>query len=172
MPGAKKKKGGKRVRRGKKNAGTGVTRSLITKDKNQEYVRVTGLLGDSRLNVVNSGGQERIAIIRGKMKKRVWMKKEDILLVGLREYQGDRVDVLHKYLSSEAKQLVKIGEITKQLLGENAEEGDGDDGIQWGMTHNSSEEEDRPRERPIAPQPTVRDIDDISSESEYDLEDL
>lgn len=183
MPGAKKKKGGKRVRRGKKNAGQTITRSLTTKDKNQEYVRVTGLLGDCRLNVINIDGVERIAIIRGKMRKRVWIKKDDILLVGLRGYQDDRVDVLHKYNSNESKQLVKKGEIVRDLLGEiiDAGDGDGDDGVRWSMPANSSEEESGENgengesgksRKQIAPQPIVKDIDDISSDSDYDLEDL
>lgn len=181
MPGAKKKKGGKRVRRGKKNTDDNTQKFIATAEKGQEYVRVTHLLGDARLKVVNIEGAERIAIIRGKFRKRVWIKKDDILVIGLRGYQDDRVDVLHKYNASEVKQLVRKGTIPRSLLSDDAgdEGNEEDDGVAWAMPPSEeSEEKDEngnplPKRKPIAPQPIRPNIDDISSDSsEYDLEDI
>ena len=34
-----------------------------------------------------------------KLRRRVWMAKNDIVLVGIREFQEGKVDILHKYPS-------------------------------------------------------------------------
>ena len=39
----------------------------------------------------------RLAHIRGKMRKKVWVNAGDIVLIGLREYQDAKCDVIHKY---------------------------------------------------------------------------
>jgi hypothetical protein len=58
---------------------------------------------------------ERMAHIRGKMRKKVWIGVSDIILVSLREYQGDRCDVIMKYTADEARQLRREGEIPKSM---------------------------------------------------------
>ena len=143
MPGAVKKKGGKRSRRGKKGTDTGATKFIPKAEENQEYCRVVSLLGDARLSVVNSSGVERIAIIRGKFRKRVWINKNDIIVIALRGYQDDRVDVVHKYQAAEVKQLVRQGEIPRSLLSDDDDAKDDGDtaGIAWAMPDLDEDEE-------------------------------
>ena len=40
--------------------------------------------------------------ICGKLMKRMWMGNDDIVLVGLRDFQDDRVDIIHKYTYNDA----------------------------------------------------------------------
>ena len=70
------------------------------------------MLGDCRIRVVCWDKKERLAIIRGKLKKRCWINKSDLILVSLREYEDDKCDVIQKYDSEQVKALVKKGEFT------------------------------------------------------------
>lgn len=48
------------------------------------------MLGNGRLEAYCFDGKKRLAHIRGKMRKRVWVNQGDIVLLGLREYQDDK----------------------------------------------------------------------------------
>ena len=45
------------------------------------------------------------------MRKKVWVSAGDIVLVGLREYQDDKVDIIHKYNADEARNLKQYREL-------------------------------------------------------------
>ena len=79
----------------------------LAKDKFQEYAFVKDILGNCRLRVICWDKKERIAHIRGKMRKRVWINKSDLILVSLRDYQDDKCDVIQKYDDQQIKILVK-----------------------------------------------------------------
>merc|ERR1719216_380949 len=42
-------------------------------------------------------GVKRLCHIRGKLRKKVWINQSDIILVGLRDYQDAKADVILKY---------------------------------------------------------------------------
>lgn len=63
--------------------------------------------------------------IRGKLRKKVWVNAQDIVLVGLREYQDDKADIILKYSADEARNLIKYGEIPDSTtINENTGEGE------------------------------------------------
>jgi translation initiation factor 1A len=95
MP-VKSKKGGKNVKRGKKG-GDEDKRELVFKEDGQEYAQVVRMLGNCRLEAFCFDGTTRLAHIRGKMRKKLWVNAGDIVLIGLREYQDAKCDVIHKY---------------------------------------------------------------------------
>jgi translation initiation factor 1A len=45
------------------------------------------------------------------MRRRVWINTGDIVLIGLREFQADKADVIHKYTTEEARNLQAYGEL-------------------------------------------------------------
>ena len=95
-----KGKGGKNRRRGK-NENDDVKRELIVKDEGQSYAQVTRILGNGHLEAFcfdNAGGKKRLCHIRGKLRKKQWINQGDVILVGLRDYQDDKADVIMKYL--------------------------------------------------------------------------
>jgi translation initiation factor 1A len=63
------------------------------------------MLGNGRLEATCADGTVRLCHIRGKFKKRVWINQGDIVLLGLREYQDGKADVILKYSVEEAKLL-------------------------------------------------------------------
>ena len=69
------------------------------------------MLGNGRLEAHCYDGATRLCHIRGKMRKKVWVAAGDIVLLGLRDYQDDKADVIHKYTADEARNLKQYGEL-------------------------------------------------------------
>ena len=63
------------------------------------------MLGNGRLEASCFDGTKRLCHIRGKMRKKVWINSGDIVLIGLRDFQADKADVILKYTADEARQL-------------------------------------------------------------------
>lgn len=59
------------------------------------------MLGNGRLEAQCFDGEKRLAHIRGKMRKKVWINQGDIILISLREFQDDKADVIVKYTVEE-----------------------------------------------------------------------
>lgn len=108
-----KGKGGKNRRRGKNESDQ--KRELIFKEDGQEYGQVIRMLGNGRLEAHCFDGVKRLCHIRGKIRKRVWINVDDIVLLGLREYQDDKADVIMKYLPDEARALKSYGELPEDI---------------------------------------------------------
>merc|ERR1712029_1078346 len=105
-----KGKGGKNRRRGK-NVNEQEKRELVFKEDGQEYAQVVKMLGNGRLEAACFDGETRLTHIRGKLRKKVWILPGDIILVGLREFQDEKADVILKYNAEEARNLRNYGEI-------------------------------------------------------------
>jgi len=72
--------------------------------------KVTAMLGANRIQVECDDGKERICRIPGKMKKRIWTRVDDIVLIKPWEYQYDtRGDLVWKYTKNQAYVLKKKG---------------------------------------------------------------
>eukprot|EP00891_Asterochloris_glomerata_P002600 jgi/Astpho2/2600/fgenesh1_pg.00048_%23_90_t len=108
-----KGKGGKNRRRGKNESEE--KRELIFKEDGQEYAQVLRMLGNGRLEAMCIDGQKRLCHIRGKMRKKVWVNTGDIILVGLRDYQDEKADVILKYMADEARNLKAYGELPENI---------------------------------------------------------
>lgn len=76
-----------------------------------EYAQVIKMLGNGRLEAMCFDGEKRLAHIRGKMRKKVWINQGDIILLSLREFQDDKADVIQKYTADEARNLKAYGEL-------------------------------------------------------------
>ena len=122
-----KGKGGKNRRRGKNE--NEEKRELIFKEDGQEYAQVIRMLGNGRLEAMCIDGEKRMCHIRGKMRKKVWVNTGDIVLVGLREYQDSKADVILKYLADEARSLKQYGELPENIRVNDTDAmlGDGED---------------------------------------------
>ncbi len=71
------------------------------------------MLGYDRVLVKCQDGHERLCRIRGKMKRRVWIREGDIVLVSPWDFQSDkRGDIFWRYKRSQAEWLRKKGYLT------------------------------------------------------------
>lgn len=86
-------------------------RELTLKEEGQEYAQVSKMLGNGRLDASCFDGVKRMAHIRGKMRKKVWVTQGDIILLSLRDFQDDQADVILKYTPDEARALKAQGEL-------------------------------------------------------------
>lgn len=80
-----------------------------------DYAYVLDKLGGMHLRVFcYNDRSERIGSIRGSMYKRVWIEKDDIVLVSVRDFQQDKCDIIYKYTNDEIKTLVKSEELEEK----------------------------------------------------------
>ncbi len=64
------------------------------------------LLGFDRVLVKCQDGHERLCRIRGKMKRRVWIREGDVVLVSPWDFQSDkRGDLIWRYTRAQAEEL-------------------------------------------------------------------
>jgi translation initiation factor 1A len=71
------------------------------------------LLGYDRILVKCQDGHERLCRIRGKMKRRVWIRQGDVVLVSPWDFQSDkRGDVFWRYTKAQAEILRRKGLLT------------------------------------------------------------
>jgi len=74
---------------------------------------VVKLLGFDRILVKCQDGHERLCRIRGKMKRRVWIRDGDVVLVSPWDFQSDkRGDVVWRYTHAQAEALRRKGLLT------------------------------------------------------------
>jgi translation initiation factor 1A len=101
---------------------------LTFKEEGQEYAQVLKMLGNGRLDAQCFDGTKRLAHIRGKLRKKVWINQGDIILLSLRDYQDDKGDVILKYSADEARSLKAYGELPETAkINETDTYGPGDD---------------------------------------------
>ena len=68
------------------------------------------LLGFDRVLVKCQDGHERLCRIRGKMKRRVWIREGDIVLVSPWDFQSDtKGDLIWRYTKAQSEILRKRG---------------------------------------------------------------
>ncbi len=73
---------------------------------------VVKLLGFDRVLVRCQDGNERLCRIRGKMKRRVWIREGDVVLVSPWDFQtGKRGDIVWRYKHSQADWLRNKGHL-------------------------------------------------------------
>jgi translation initiation factor 1A len=71
------------------------------------------LLGYDRVLVKCQDGHERLCRIRGKMKRRVWIRQGDVVLVSPWDFQSDkRGDLIWRYTKAQAENLRRKGYLT------------------------------------------------------------
>ena len=75
------------------------------------FAVVSSMLGANRINVRCSDSVERMGRIPGKMRKRVWIRENDIVLVKPWDFQDAKADVVWRYDRGDVAQLRQEGHI-------------------------------------------------------------
>lgn len=90
-------------------------RKLLEADDDHNYGVVTKKLGNGRFMVrLNLQNKEVMARVCGKFrhgasKKNNWVEVGAVVLVGLRDFQDNTVDIVHVYTAEETRKLRKTG---------------------------------------------------------------
>ena len=150
------KQGGKKYKSKKKREPE--DRSTVLKDDQQSYALVIDVLGNCRFRCRLDDGEKVLAILCGRLRKRrVWIKKNDLLLVSKRDYEQGKVDIILKYNQEEHRYLRDIEHELDLLLKDEKiddfEHPDFDETCQEIEFDNSSEDDDEGNES--------EDLDDL-----------
>ncbi|MDI6639330.1 MAG: translation initiation factor eIF-1A [Methanocellales archaeon] len=70
---------------------------------------VEGMLGANRLSVRCMDGKTRMGRIPGRLKKRIWIRRGDVVIVVPWEFQDDKSDVVWRYTSPQVDWLERKG---------------------------------------------------------------
>lgn len=82
------------------------TRVIVpNKRKGELYGIVEKLSGGSHLSVMCEDGYTRTARIPGKMKKRMWIREGDLVIVKPWQFQSEKADVVYRYTKTQASYL-------------------------------------------------------------------
>ena len=163
-------KGGKNFKKGKKQRNDFQEKKQVIKrdpDDGQEYAQVVSAKGNGRFELkCCDGGGTRLGIIRGTMRKRVWVNRSDLVLICKWSGMTDdtKCSIIHKYSEDEARRLIKEGELPENFklnLDELEEDNSDDDYFTGQPTDSSSEEEEEEEEEEVTKVVKDVDIDDI-----------
>jgi translation initiation factor 1A len=93
-----------------------VVRVRMPRAKEREILGIADqLLGASRVRVMCQDGKSRLGRIPGKLKKRMWIREGDLLIVKVWEFQDDKCDIRHRYTKTESSYLSRRGLIPKSI---------------------------------------------------------
>jgi len=78
--------------------------------KKDEFIGVVEKrLGGSRMNVRSIDGRDIMARVPGRVKKFLWIREGDVVLLEPWEFDKDKADLIYKYKYNEIKALEKKG---------------------------------------------------------------
>lgn len=101
------------------------------------------MLGNGRLEAQCFDGVKRLCHIRGKLRKKVWINGGDIILLGLRDFQDTKADVILKYTADEARNLKAYGELPESTrINENVNDDEDEHDIEFGNFDGDDDEID------------------------------
>ena len=97
----------------KKGLSEGAISQMVYPAQGEVLGVVIKLLGFDRILVKCQDGKERLCRIRGKMKRRVWIREGDIVIVSPWDFQSDkRGDVVWRYTHAQSETLRRKGILT------------------------------------------------------------
>ena len=73
------------------------------------------LLGASRIRVMCADGKSRLGRIPGKLKKRMWIREGDLLVVRPWQFQDEKCDIRHRYMRTESSYMSRRGMLPKSI---------------------------------------------------------
>ena len=78
---------------------------ILKSGKEQDYGKIEKILGNGRFHLLCNDKITRLGLIRGKMRKRNWVNMGSIVLYSTRDYEKDKVDIIHVYSNNVLKML-------------------------------------------------------------------
>lgn len=73
------------------------------------------LLGASRIKIMCADGKSRMGRIPGKIRKRMWIREGDLVIVKPWEFQDDKADIMYRYTKTQASYLSRRKMLPKSL---------------------------------------------------------
>ncbi len=95
--------------RGSQNSGSEeIVRVRLPKKRNRElFGRADLMLGANHIRVRCEDGVTRMGRIKGKIKKRLWIREGDLLIVVPWSFQDEKCDIVYRYIRPQVDWLKK-----------------------------------------------------------------
>ncbi|MEM4311605.1 MAG: translation initiation factor eIF-1A [Nitrososphaerales archaeon] len=91
-------------------------KELVLPAQGEVFGRVIKLLGNDYLTVKCSDGKSRLARIRGKLKRRIWIRENDVVLISPWDFKpNERGDVVWRYTLAQIEWLKANGHIPQDF---------------------------------------------------------
>ncbi|MDD1674284.1 MAG: translation initiation factor eIF-1A [Methanomicrobiales archaeon] len=79
-----------------------MTRVRLPKKRNRElFARAELMMGANHIRVRCDDGVTRMGRIKGKIKKRVWIREGDVLIVTPWSFQDEKCDIFYRYTQAQ-----------------------------------------------------------------------
>lgn len=88
---------------------------LPRKRKGELFAVADQLLGASRIKVMCEDGKSRMGRIPGKLKKRMWIREGDLVVVKPWDFQEDKADIVYRYTKTQSSYLKRRGMIPSSI---------------------------------------------------------
>jgi len=82
---------------------------LPKREKNEMFGIVESMMGAGHIMVRCEDGKERLARIPGKMRKKIWIREGDVVIIVPWSFQDDRADVVWRYTNPQVEWLERKG---------------------------------------------------------------
>ena len=117
-------KGGNKHKKMKNNKENNEDVLILKDSEDQDYAKVQKLLGNCRVELMCNDKEKRLGIIRGQMRKKVWVNINSVVLYSKREYEDDKVDIIHVYKNETLLNHYKKMNLTFSILNEEEKDDD------------------------------------------------
>ena len=96
----------------RKRPSEGIGRLRLPKVRNREMFAIADqLLGASKIRVMCADGKSRLGRIPGKLRKRMWIREGDLLIIQPWDFQEEKANILYRYTRTQATHLSRRGKI-------------------------------------------------------------
>jgi translation initiation factor 1A len=92
-------------------------KELVLPQEGEILGRVVKISGGNQVIVACVDGKTRLCRIRGKMKRRMWIRERDVVLVSPWDFDNKRADIIWRYIKDHAEWLENNGYMTMREAG-------------------------------------------------------
>ena len=112
-----KKSKGKKSKKGnqEQNTEANLRVTLPYKPKGEMFAVAETFQGGSRLQLICEDGERRMGRIPGKLRRRMWVRENDLLIVVPWSFQDSKADVKFRYTPTQTSNLKRLGKIPEIL---------------------------------------------------------
>ncbi len=89
-------------------------KELVLPQAGEILGRVVKISGGNQVIVACVDGKTRLSRIRGKMKRRMWIRERDIVLVAPWDFDDKKADIIWRYIKDHSEWLENNGYMTMQ----------------------------------------------------------
>lgn len=85
------------------------------RDEGQMFAIADNMLGGGRVRAICEDGETRMGRIPGKLKKRMWIREGDLLIVEPWDFQDEKCEVKYRYTRTQVSYLKRKNNIPNSI---------------------------------------------------------